>query len=201
MSKIYIASMNLRGNWADCPDNTTKINVTSAQRKHSIYRIAFSPMTPILNKYKGFYCFENYWQSGKRYQDIDDNDVINWWKNQNKGRRKYPKGKGKKVLYAKFPHLNNNLGYIESRKQVYIPEYYDLIKNNVVLKDLKKRFNNGESFTVYDFDGVRNDEGHPICEEVTLDFLRDKVNDTRTPFGHGYVVAASILGLNPNNYI
>lgn len=28
--RVYIASMNLRGSWATCPDNVIKINVTSA---------------------------------------------------------------------------------------------------------------------------------------------------------------------------
>ena len=64
--KVYIASMNMRGSWATCPENTTKVNVTSAQRKNHRFRLAFSPMTPIVNKYKGYYCFENYWQSGKK---------------------------------------------------------------------------------------------------------------------------------------
>ena len=113
--KVYIASMNLIGTWATSPPNTKKVNVTSAQRKDHKFRLAFSPMTPIQNKYKGYYCFENYWQSGKRYQDIDSKKVTDWWKKQNKGRRRYPDGKGKQVLYAKFPHINENLGYIESR--------------------------------------------------------------------------------------
>ena len=100
--------MNLRGAWAPCPENTTRVNVTSAQRKDHPFRLAFSPMTPIVNKYKGFYCFENYWQSGKRYPDIPDK-TTDWWKKQTKGKRRYPDGKNKKVLYAKFPHINDNL--------------------------------------------------------------------------------------------
>ena len=199
--KVYIASMNLRGTWATSPPNTKKVNVTSAQRKDHKFRLAFSPMTPIQNKYKGYYCFENYWQSGKRYQDIDSKKVTDWWKKQNKGRRRYPDGKGKQVLYAKFPHINENLGYIESRKQVYVPEYFNLIKNNPVLIELKKELSNGTNLVVYDFDGIRNDDGTPTCKKVTLDLLREKMLDTRYPFGHGYVVAGAILGINPEDYI
>jgi hypothetical protein len=46
--KIYIASMNMRGRWADpiC-DNPIKINVTSSQAKASKNRVAFSPMQEI----------------------------------------------------------------------------------------------------------------------------------------------------------
>ena len=199
--KVYIASMNLRGIWATSPPNTKKVNVTSAQRKDHKFRLAFSPMTPIQNKYKGYYCFENYWQSGKRYQDIDSKKVTDWWKKQNKGRRRYPDGKGKQVLYAKFPHISENLGYIESRKQVYVPEYFNLIKNNPVLIELKKELSNGTNLVVYDFDGIRNDDGTPTCKKVTLELLREKMLDTRYPFGHGYIVAAAILGINPEAYI
>jgi len=41
------------------------INVTSAQGKENPNRKAFSPMTEIEGGYKGYYCFENYWQAGK----------------------------------------------------------------------------------------------------------------------------------------
>jgi hypothetical protein len=64
--KMYVASMNMRGRWA----NPIKINVTSSQAKTSKNRIAFSPMQEIINGYKGYYCFENYWQSGKVYENI-----------------------------------------------------------------------------------------------------------------------------------
>ena len=198
---VYIASMNLRGTWAPCPENTTRVNVTSAQRKDNPFRLAFSPMTPIVNKYKGFYCFENYWQSGKRYPDIPAKTITDWWKKQTKGKRRFPDGKNKNVLYAKFHHINDNLGYIDSRKQVYVPEYYELIKDNSVLIDLKNRLTSGESFTVYDFDGIRDNNGNPTSAEVNLELLQDKILDTRTPFGHGYVVAAAIMDINPELYL
>ena len=35
---------------------------------------------------------------------------------QTKGKRRYPDGNNKKVLYAKFPHINDNLGYIDSEE-------------------------------------------------------------------------------------
>ena len=198
---VYIASMNLRGIWAPCPEGTTKINVTSAQRKNSPFRLAFSPMTPIVNKYKGYHCFENYWQSGKRYQGIYSKTITDWWKKQTKGKRRFPDGRNKRVLHAKFPHINNNLGYIDSRKQVYVPEYYNLIKDNPILIDIQNRLNIGENFTVYDFDGIRDDNGNPTSAEVTLELLQEKILDTRTPFGHGYIVASAIMNINPNLYL
>ena len=108
----------------------------------------------------------------------------------------------KKSCMQKFPHINDNLGYIDSRKQVYVPEYYELIKDNSVLIDLKNRLNSGESFTVYDFDGIRDNNGNPTSAEVNLELLQDKILDTRTPFGHGYLVAAAmLLDINPELYL
>ena len=198
---VYIASMNMRGKWAVAPDGCKKINVTSSQASKSKYRLAFSPMTPIEGGYKGFYCFENYWQQGKRYEGITDIDKqLEWWKNQEKGKRRYPPGKNKKIMHAVYPGFDKPLDYITSRKLVYVPEYYKLISNNHVLKDLKEEANN-KCLVVYDFDGPRKNDKSPSIEKVTLNLLKEKINDPRFPFGHGYIVAASILGYTPSDYI
>ena len=42
---VYIASMNMRGKRAAKPVDAKTLNVTSAQRKLSPDRLAFSPMT------------------------------------------------------------------------------------------------------------------------------------------------------------
>ena len=94
--KIYIASMNMRGAWASIPDEIDddhiKINVTSAQGKSNKNRLAFSPMTEIVNGYKGYWNFESYWQAGQRckaslnlfegkvFEDIPEATVKNYWK-------------------------------------------------------------------------------------------------------------------------
>jgi len=200
--EIYIASMNMRGKWAEVPPGLKKINVTSAQAKLSKYRLAFSPMTEIEGGYKEFFCFENYWQSGKRYEGLDDPENVEkqleWWKKQTTGRRRYPLGKGKKVKHAKFPDFTEFLTYIPSRKQVYVPEYHNLIKDNPVLTELKT--DETTSYVVYDFDGPRTEDGEPTFEKVTLEMLIDKLNDPRHPFGHGYIVAAAIAGIDIKKY-
>ena len=199
--KVYIGSMNMRGKWAPLPCNSKRINVTSAQSKKSKYRLAFSPMTPIKGGYKGYYCFENYWQSGKRYEGIDDITVTSWWKKQEKGRRKYPKGKGKTIKYAEFPEINETLDYIPSRKLVYVPEYHNLIYNLPLIKKLKKDVSNGVSYAIYDFDGPRTFDGNPTIKEVTLEFLKEMINNPKYPFGHGYIIAALISGINIEYFI
>lgn len=119
MGEVYIASMNMRGTRASYPDNITRIlNVTSTQAKNSSERLTFSPMSPIVNKYKGFYCFENYWQSGKIYDNIDKETYVNWWKCLECGKRRYPSMRGKKVLYSDYDGIQRD--YITSRKDIYV---------------------------------------------------------------------------------
>jgi hypothetical protein len=194
---IYIASMNLRGNWAPAPENTTILNATSAQRKTSPERLAFSPMTEIPNGYKGYYCFENYWQGGKVYESIPEDVSKKWWKELKQPKRKYPRAKN--VLHSNYDGVIRD--YITSRKQVYVPEYYELIKNNPTTKKWVNFAKSGMSIVVYDFDGPRDKTGKPICLPVNLDLLIEKINDTKYPFGHGYVIAGVLAGIHPNKYI
>jgi hypothetical protein len=88
--KIYIASMNMRGKWAEPINNDSiKINVTSSQKKTSKNRLDFSPMTKIVNGYKGYWNFESYWQSGKVFEDIPHDETKKWWQNLNEAKRRY----------------------------------------------------------------------------------------------------------------
>ena len=200
--KVYIASMNLRGEWYPLPDNCKRVNVTSAQQKESPYRKTFSPMTPIKGGYKGYFCFENYWQSGKRYDNMDDIDeLVNWWKKQKRGFRKYPYAKGRKVIHAIFPNYENPLDYIPSRKLIYVPEYFNLIKDSKVLSKLKENLKNGINYVIYDFDGPRTNDGNPDIMEINVENLKNKINDPKYPFGHGYIVAGALLNIIPENYI
>ena len=115
-----------------------------------------------------------------------------WWKAQDKGKRRYPGSKGKKVLHAIFNGIEYD--YVNSRKFVYIPEYYELIKSTQSLKSLVEHRNSGKDIVVFDFDGPRNENGENTFREVTNEMLMEEVDYTKYPFGHGYVVAAAICG-------
>lgn len=195
---VYIASMNMRGKWADRShiENVKILNVTSMQAKNSKARLLFSPMTLIEGGYKGYSCFENFWQSGKVYDGITPKESEKWWKRQELGKRRYPKGRGKAVLYSNYDGIERD--YITSRKEVYVPLYYELIKDHV--KEWKRELKKGTNIVVYDFDGPRDDNGDPICLKLTKGLLREKINYTVHPFGHGYVVGASLLRIKPEKY-
>ena len=199
--KIYIASMNLRGEWAKKIDaDSITINATSAQAKASKNRRDLSPMTEIVGGYKGFWNFESYWQSGKVFEGMDDKVVKDWWRAQKVPKRRYPKGKGKKVLCARFEGYEEDMDYVTSRKKVYVKEYYEMVKDREMILHWKKFLEEGQDLTIYDFDGPRTEEGKVSCLELTEDLLREKISDLKFPFGHGYVVAATIAGILPEVY-
>ncbi len=187
--------MNMRGKWATRPEGCEVLNVTSAQSKTSKTRRDFSPMSEVEGGYKGFYCFENYWQSGKVYEGMTPSDLekhVTWWQNLKEGKRKYPKAKGLKVLHSNYDGTIRD--YITSRKEIYLKEYRELIKDRESLTTWRKVLEK-KSVVIYDFDGPR-DDGDPICLEVTKDLLLEKLHDPRYPFGHGYVVAALLAGID-----
>jgi len=199
VGNVYIASMNMRGKWAEPLTESVTLNVTSAQAKNSKNRLDFSPMTPVVGGYKGYLNFEHYWQSGKVYDNIDSSITKQWWKDQTTPKRRYPNSKNKKVLYTVFEN-GEKMDYITSRKQVYVPEYYNLIKEREMVKKWQEILKT-QDITVYDFDGPRTADGNVICIKITRETLIEKINDTNYPFGHGYIVAGLIAGITPDAYI
>ena len=197
--KVYIASKKMRGPWAPRPEGVVILDVTSAQSKTSNRRRDFSPMSPIEGGYKGFYCFENYWQSGKLIEGVDRGKHISWWKKQTKGKRRYPKSRGKRVFCALFGD-GVPLDYVESRKKIYVPEYYELMHGTESFLEFKTLVESGNDVVVYDFDGPRSIDGKNECHEISLDLLKKKICETHCPFGQGYVVAAGLLGITPDQY-
>ena len=202
MSRIYVASKRMRGSWAPRPEGSTIIDVTSAQAKNSSKRRDFSPMSEIKDGYKGFFCFENYWQSGKVIEGMDRPKQLAWWKKQEKGKRRYPPSKGKKVLHAEWD--GKKYDYISSRKEIYVPQYHKLVKNSPSMISYKTWWNkDGKKenvIVVYDFDGPRKEDGSNDILEVSLDMIKKKINDPKFPFGHGYIVAATLAGIEPEKY-
>lgn len=198
LGQVSIASMNMRGKWATKPSKTViVVNATSAQSTSSQYRRDLSPMTE--RRYKGYWNFEHYWQAGKVYADINKEAYKKWWKDQTSAKRRYPGSKGMKVLHAQFD--GEEMDYVTSRKKVYVPEYEILVRDTKSIRELTELVKNGVDVVVYDFDGPRTDSGDVSCCEVDVELLTQKINDTRFPFGHGYVVAALIAGIDSSSYI
>jgi hypothetical protein len=201
VGKVFIASMNLRGTWSPAPAGAVKVNVTSAQGVANLNRRDFSPMTQVEGGYEGFWNFEAFWQSGKVFEGVDEAKVKAFWHKVSEPKRRYPGSKGKKVLHSRFEHEpEEKMDYVTSRKKVYVPRYFDLMHDRPMARHWKEKVEAGIDVVVYDFDGPRTEEG-VTCLEVTQEMLQEKINDTRFPFGHGYVVAAWFKGLAPVDYM
>ena len=128
--------------------------------------------------------------------------VKDWWKAQKEPKRRYPKGKGKKVLCARFERYEEkgDMDYVTSRKEVYCKEYYELIKNRERTLYWKKMLDEGKSITIYDFDGPRNEDKGVTCLELSVDMLKEKIEDVKFPFGHCYVVGCALAGIDLSEF-
>jgi hypothetical protein len=193
--------MMMKGAWAQKPDKVMSLNVSSAQSKQSEYRKDFSTTTGIEGGYKGYYCFENYWQSGKVFEFFSEKQHIDyntWWKKQVKGVYNYPGTYHKVVMYSNYDGKKRD--YLASRKEIFVPEYYELMKNTHSFVTIKKNVNKGKDVVDYDFDGPKSEDGDPLCLEITLEMLKESINNYSHSFGHGYVVAAALAGFVPEEY-
>ena len=112
------------------------------------------------------------------------------------------RSKGKKVLYAKWDGNDEKMNWVDSRKKVYVPLYPSYMEGKEMATEWKKKVQEQQKdVVIYDFDGPRQVNGDVMCKEVTLEFLRDKINDTRFPFGHGYIVAAHPLDISLDEFL
>jgi deoxycytidylate deaminase len=215
-SKVPMRQAGVKYPGDKCPGK--KLDVTSQQLNSSLDKHAFSPMLSYPGRYHGFYCFENFWQSGKRFKELGHLDEktklrhIKKWKDYEVPHRRDPDAKGLLPVDAVYPDVlpGRTFNYIEARKHIYVPFYAgDMLTTDAASERLeywKQLHAEGKSIIVVDFDGpkVSSDQEGIIytrpCLEVTKDLLVEKINDPEFPFGHGYVVAAEILGIRPAQY-
>jgi hypothetical protein len=192
--------------WAPKPSKDIQtIDVTSGQGLASVTRRDFSPMTPIEGGYKGYWNFEHYWQAGKVYEGIPYRTSREWWKAQQEPKRKYPFSTYDKIIYTCWDETckkryEGNPGYIQSRKDIYVPEYFEIMHDTPSAIQFQKHVAEGKDIMIYDYDGPRNKDGSPATIKVDINVLRTKINDTTSPFGHGYIVAAWLLQIYPEEY-
>lgn len=84
------------------------------------------------------------------------------------------------------------LGYVEARKQMYIPWYAELILLTDSFQYLKKRFDAGTSLVLLDPDGQPRDERWQVQDQFAL---QRRVDDISLIFGHGFVLACVLQGI------
>ena len=206
--KVYVAAMTRGIGRPDVAEakNPHRLNVTSAQAAGSEDRLTFSPLTHRMYTVNNgtWHNFESWWQSGKRYADtsLSPDKVCAFWTRNTKPMRRMPGTAGKKVLYCEWPSSHDGkLDYVTSRKVAYVPMYETLIQHSVRLAYWRRLLDAGNDVVVYDFDGPRHPETRADAVlEVTETMLRTKIADVSTPFGHGYVVGALLMGISHSRY-
>jgi DNA-directed RNA polymerase subunit H (RpoH/RPB5) len=181
---------------------------------------AFSPMYLEANEF-GAKLFENYWQYSKVFRELghldDDNNVTDKWHQfRDKGFAKdtgdrHPTGTKSKEVIGKDDKGRNRyryytpefavyngtrMDYLTSRKKIYAPKYAELVKKQLAFSELKKKVVTGGKYQILDLDGPTDSPSHL----VTVDLLKHKINDTTSPFGHGYVLAGLLSGIEPHEY-
>jgi len=99
------------------------------------------------------------------------------------------------------------LNYVESRKEIYVKKYCELVKQHPMFLQLKQRLASGENLLIVDVDGPHQEslEYYKATYGVGDDFLENRsvlinqrsiqilLNDTKHPFGHGYCLAMALL--------
>jgi hypothetical protein len=146
----------------------------------------------------------------KRDGLVIPNDAYWAWREKgmrNKYAVRYPNGfEGRKQCICSIRVIDGQhirLGYIEGRKQIYCAEYARLAPRTDAFKKLKTLLDNGTNLQIIEVDGPDPSLTFPPYDQISKDnpglliteeTIRMLVNDERKPFGHGYVIAALLLG-------
>jgi len=113
-----------------------------------------------------------------------------------------------KCLYS-IDDDGNKLNYIEARKKIYVPLYSKLVKSQKQFKDLVARLNKGENLLIIEVDGPHQESLNYYKEKYDVGekfIIKDTIlvnkknmdimlNDPTHPFGHGYCLGMSLLGM------
>ena len=177
---------------------------------------------PYSARFRGFPSFEAFWQSGKKFRDVAFAESIAWWQAITRPARFYKRDSewNSKIEWTSWDHVfaptpGNGTdkeyigmgGYVASRKDVYDTQYRARLASNehaqLALAVLRK-IPDSVPIVIEDFDGPWKFLGDgtraPDLLPVTPETLHTFVNETRIPFGHGWVVASLLAGVEPRQY-
>jgi len=102
------------------------------------------------------------------------------------------------------------LDYIQARKEIYLPNYLEAIKDEPQFLQLTKLLQKGKNLLITEVDGPHQESldyyikkynvGYNFIENSTIlatdDNLNIMLNDTQHAFGHGYCLAKALLNFN-----
>lgn len=91
--------------------------------------------------------------------------------------------------------------YIEARKRIYYPKYREIAKSTKKFRELKKIYEEGGKLQINEVDGPTYCEEYPynltVDNSIKIDeeILRVLIDNPSQAFGHGYSLAACIMGI------
>lgn len=141
----------------------------------------------------------------------NDEITSKYWKWRNKGFFhdkwvRYPNGYGKHSRAVGSVIGNEDdyeiVDYITARKRIYYPKYREIAIKTTKFKQLKKMLDNGINIQIDEVDGPSYDKEYPYnlvkdgSIDITTDILIALINNPKQAFGHGYSLAACLLGID-----
>ncbi len=105
------------------------------------------------------------------------------------------------TIKSKYDLLDYDLlDYVSARKRIYCGLYAELIKDHPKFIMLKQGLNSGIKLLISEIDGPKYNDYYPynLVENNSIPFTYDickyLISDVKYPFGHGYTVAALLMG-------
>lgn len=129
---------------------------------------------------------------------------------------RYPPGYGKMascvglLAETRAGQYEGPLGYVEARKQLYLPLYTRMARQSPLFAKLRELREKGKNLLIVEVDGPHQESlGHYVqTYGVGADFiaagtmlanaanLKIMLDDPQHPFGHGYCLAAALAGID-----
>jgi hypothetical protein len=107
------------------------------------------------------------------------------------------------ALKSGYPQI---LDYIESRKQIYLPEYVNAVRKEPLFNRLVEMLRNGENLLILEVDGPHQESLsyykekygtsnfiRDHCMEAKREYLQFMLEEPKHPFGHGYCLCIALL--------
>jgi hypothetical protein len=187
------------------------INCLNFFSNNIIDNIHLYQISPYVLKDNDGHILENIYQGSKVYEKVDEQREIKsgkliwehpseihvkdgnltpeFWNWNNKHAVRYPNGfYGRHICLFSLWYENGQwmkLSYIQSRKKIYCSVYCELVQQTDAYKKLKQLYNNGINLQICEID-VR-----PCL--LSREVLEREINNTKEPFGHGYVLATCLM--------
>jgi len=175
---------------------------------HTLSPMKISPVFDINGFLYGL-TIEDAWQASKVFPWHLNNYVgdMKWYPSWHKwsrqcrfsgeGKRHRSKGNVVNNINKNIPlfsfYNGHRLSYFEARKCMYMPWLSDEIQNESAYLDLLYRHKSGQDIILLEPDGV-----HPeVAQDLTPTIIDQLYQDTSRPFGHGLVIASTLLDYKP----